>query len=160
MIFVTVGSQMPFDRMIEIVDQWAAFKPELDIVAQVGKSDKNFKHVDSHKLLTPTDFENYVKKSDFIIGHAGMGSILTSREYGKKILVMPRLSRFKETRNDHQVATARMLSSLNIVETFENMEELVSGIKKINSDRTLLSPTRRFVKTEVSQNLKHMIDGL
>jgi UDP-N-acetylglucosamine transferase subunit ALG13 len=35
-----------------------------------------------------------------------MGTIITALEYGKPILVMPRRGDLRETRNDHQVATA------------------------------------------------------
>src|SRR5690606_34315420 len=48
---------------------------------------------------------------DIVIGHAGMGTIITALELGKPVLVMPRLARLNEQRNDHQLASARAFQS-------------------------------------------------
>lgn len=160
MIFVTVGSQMPFERMIDIVDQWAGNNPDVKVVAQVGNSEKQYHNLESHKLLTPSEFDSYVEKCGLMVSHAGMGSILTSREYGKSIVTMPRLSRFKETRNDHQVDTANRLRDLDIVRTFESLEQLSSAINEIKSNILAPKPTSKFVTTEVALGLKQIIDEL
>ncbi len=46
-----------------------------------------------------------------VIAHAGMGSIISALEIGKPIVVMPRRGSLRETRNDHQVATAERFGS-------------------------------------------------
>lgn len=126
MIFATVGSQMPFDRMVNALDQWAgSVRSPIDILAQIGNSSclpQNVRHVRS---LSPAEFRSTVERADVIVAHAGMGSVLTALEFGKKLVVMPRRGMLRETRNDHQVATAMWLKSKPGV--FVALDESVLG---------------------------------
>lgn len=110
MIFVTVGSQMAFDRLINAVDRWAGQNGRSDIFAQIGPSDLQPEYVQWARELTPVEFREYMRKATVIIAHAGMGTILTALELGKPLLVMPRRGSLQETRNDHQIATAKRFS--------------------------------------------------
>ena len=107
MIFVTVGHQMPFDRMIRMVDHWAGTVTGLAIFAQVGESQYRPKNFEFARLLGRADFDAYVERSSSVVAHAGTGTIIQVLIQRKPLLVFPRLSRFGETRNDHQVGTAR-----------------------------------------------------
>ena len=44
MIFVTVGSQLPFDRLVMTMDEWAGLNKETKVVVQMGKTDFIAKH--------------------------------------------------------------------------------------------------------------------
>jgi UDP-N-acetylglucosamine transferase subunit ALG13 len=115
-IFVTVGAQIPFDRLIITVDAWAAGGSEgHNLFAQVGEHGFRPAHMEFTELLEPPQFKQRVLWADVLVAHAGMGSILTALQYGKPILVMPRLGRLKETRNDHQVATAQRFREMEKV---------------------------------------------
>lgn len=126
MIFVTVGAQMPFDRLIEAVDTWAGSRsPDIKVVAQVGEGSRyRAKHLEARPFLTPTEFNRAIRECTLVVGHAGMGTIITALQYGKPIIVMPRLGRLHETRNDHQVATAEQFSRQGKVIYARNPEEL------------------------------------
>lgn len=117
-IFVTVGAQLPFDRLIEAVDAWAARRQGVhrhSLFAQIGETAYRPAHIEFAELLEPPEFRKRVLWADVLVAHAGMGSILTALQYGKPILVMPRQGRLKETRNDHQVATAVRFKEMNKV---------------------------------------------
>jgi UDP-N-acetylglucosamine transferase subunit ALG13 len=101
MIFVTVGTQVQFDRLIRTVDERAGARERSDIFAQIGPSNHQLKH---ERLIEPTRFRNCVEAASLVITHAGMGSIITALELGKRIIVMPRRASLGEHRNDHQVA--------------------------------------------------------
>lgn len=106
MIFVTVGSQMPFDRLVEAVDGWVG-QTTREVLAQIGDSQlkpKNMRYVHS---MPPSEYVDCVRRAELVVAHAGMGSIITALEFGKPILIMPRRGSLNETRNEHQVATAR-----------------------------------------------------
>ena len=45
MIFVTVGTQGPFDRLVRAVDKWAGMRARADIFAQTGPSDYQSEHI-------------------------------------------------------------------------------------------------------------------
>ena len=106
-IFVTVGAQIPFDRLVVAVAKWAASNlGKHEIFAQVGEGGCRPRNIQSVDLLEPSGFKARVLWADVLVAHAGMGSILTALQFGKPILVMPRKGSLQETRNDHQVATA------------------------------------------------------
>jgi len=110
MIFVTVGAQMAFDRLIRTMDEWAGSHYGADVFAQIGPSNYHPRFIKATKFIDPPAFRKIVETSNLVIAHAGMGSIITALELGKPIIVMPRRGDLKETRNDHQVATANHLA--------------------------------------------------
>ena len=109
MIFVTVGSDIPFDRIIHAVDRWACARDRQDVFAQIGRGGWQPQFISFAEMLEPAEFRERLTASRIIVGHAGMGTILSALQYSKPILVMPRRGSLGETRNDHQMATARQL---------------------------------------------------
>lgn len=125
MIFLTVGGQMPFDRLVKAADDWAASRGAgRDIFMQIGEGEHVPKSCEWVRFLSAGEFRERVERSTAIVAHAGMGSILTALEIGKPILVLPRRGELRETRNDHQVATARELSSRGQVRVAMTEQEL------------------------------------
>lgn len=102
---------MPFDRLIRVVDQWAGGENVLEIFAQIGESDYRPKNFEFTRLLTRNDFDARLNQSSSIVSHAGTGTIIQALSKQKPLLVFPRLQRFAETRNDHQVGTAQHFAS-------------------------------------------------
>ena len=109
MIFVTVGTQLPFDRLIRGVDAWAAAHPEVEVQAQTGQiapGGYHPRHMISAATLDPETFDGFCRRARLIVAHAGTGSLLKSNTFGTPVLLMPRRSALGEHRNDHQLATA------------------------------------------------------
>lgn len=106
MIFVTVGGQLPFDRLIRAVDRWASDDRRDDVFAQIGRTAFRPGAIRYTPFLVPSDFRRCLDEADYVISHAGIGTILSALERGKPLLVVPRQARFGESVNDHQVATA------------------------------------------------------
>jgi len=126
MILVTVGTQIPFDRLVRSVDKWAAESLEGDsVVAQVGASQFQSENISVLTSVEPEQFEEYITKSDFIISHAGMGSILTALRVKKPIIIFPRSAALGEHRNDHQMATARSFENVDGVYVAKNEDDLL-----------------------------------
>ena len=109
MILVSVGTQLPFDRLIRAVDLWAMSNERTDVIAQIGPSTYQPQHIDSFKFMESGRFRELEAQSDFLVAHAGTGSILAAFDLGKPIIVMPRDPLRGEHRSDHQKATARRL---------------------------------------------------
>ena len=124
MIFVTVGYQMAFDRLIAAVDAWAGAHSEAEIFAQIGPSELEPKHMPFTEFMEPAEFQKRVEGCSVLVAHAGMGSILTALQYGKPILVMPRHAARNETRNDHQIATSQRLGSRPGIEVAMDESEI------------------------------------
>ncbi|MFI4915945.1 MAG: glycosyltransferase [Phycisphaerales bacterium JB060] len=132
MIFVTVGAQMAFDRMIRAVDQWAGDNGRNDVFAQIGPTDYVPEHIEHTGFLEPPQFAERARAADVIIAHAGMGSIITALTMGKPILVMPRRGELRETRNDHQIATAERLGGLGKVAVAMDEKELIERLGRLD----------------------------
>lgn len=126
MIFATVGVQLPFDRLIKAVDDWAGTRGRTDIVAQAGASAYQPQHLALRATLAPPEFRRLVEEAELVIAHAGMGSIITALELGKRIIVMPRRADLGEHRNDHQLSTARYMAEQNLVTVAPDTDTLVA----------------------------------
>ncbi len=164
MIFVTVGGQMPFDRLIRAVDEWAESRGRGDeVFAQIAGGEHTPRSCEWVRLLSAAEFREKVESATAIVAHAGMGSILTALEAGKPILVLPRRGDLRETRNDHQIATARALSERGQVHIAMDESELPARLDTLGglraSDRIspwasdeLSSAIRRFIWNGVEHN--------
>ena len=111
MIFVTVGTQLSFDRLVTAVDRWVGEHASERAFAQVGPADYTPRHMEYRDFVPPDAADRHFREADLIVSHAGMGSILTALKYRKPILIMPRKAGLGEHRNDHQLATAKWLGS-------------------------------------------------
>jgi UDP-N-acetylglucosamine transferase subunit ALG13 len=161
-IFVTVGAQMPFDRMCQAVDQWAAKRQRPDVFAQIGSTDWRPTAMKFTPMIDPPAFKKAMQECSVVVAHAGMGSILTALQYGKPILVMPRRGDLRETRNDHQIATAKRFKELGRVAVAFDEAELERELDRLGELRAterispwasdeLLNAVRAFVHGGVAR---------
>jgi UDP-N-acetylglucosamine transferase subunit ALG13 len=132
-IFVTVGAQMPFDRLVRAVDAWAAARNRDDLFAQIGESEFQPNRLKWAHLLDPAEFKQRYEASQAIIAHAGTGSIIAALQLGKPIVIMPRHSSLMETRNDHQIATAKRFRHYPGVAVAWNESELPALLDGIDA---------------------------
>ncbi len=112
-IFLTIGTHEPFERLIRAIDEWCGTTPNppkvFGQITDEGMAHHRPKNFEAVARMTPKDYNLKFHQSDLIISHAGMGSILTALSRGKPIVVMPRRGHLRETRNDHQFTTAKHL---------------------------------------------------
>lgn len=110
MIFLTVGTQLPFDRLVRAVDSWAAQNPHHEVLGQIadpGPDGYRPAHFSWTEHLAPDAFERRFAAASCIVGHAGMGTIIGALGRRKPLLILARRAHLKEHRNDHQQATAQ-----------------------------------------------------
>jgi UDP-N-acetylglucosamine transferase subunit ALG13 len=116
-IFLTVGTQLPFDRLVRAVDAWAGARAGsgqggaevFGQIADPGPAGYRPRHFEWVADLDPLAFEARFRAAGHIVAHAGMGTIIGALGAGKPLLVMPRRAHLGEQRNDHQFATVRRL---------------------------------------------------
>lgn len=133
MLFATVGTQLPFDRLVLALDKWHLNQRVNTSFAQIGKLGKQPKHMSFAKTLTPLQFAKNIASCKVIVSHAGMGTILTALQIQKPIVIMPRLAEYGEHRNDHQLATAENLKDRNGIYVARSEEELFATLDDLNS---------------------------
>ncbi len=145
MIFATVGTQLPFDRLLSALDMWASFHTEVPVVAQTGASTRRFRHLTCQPHLDQPGFAARMAEARVIVAHAGMGTILQAAEAGKPLILMPRRADLGEHRNDHQLATAAemaLLSNVTVVEDATGLAIALSrALQKRDTSRPVVSKT-------------------
>ena len=110
MIFVTIGSMFPFDRMIRAMDAWAAAEGRgEEILAQIGAGDYEPRHMTWVRKLDRRTYAETIRRSRLVVAHAGVGSIVTAGELRRPIVVLPRRAHLGEHTSDHQVETVGWL---------------------------------------------------
>jgi len=157
LIFVTVGSELAFDRMLSVIDAWAIGSRD-NVFAQTGYSELRLVNVRHKQFLHPDEFSRCVSECSVMIAHAGMGSILTAMQHCKPIIIMPRRVKFNETRNDHQVATARKLSGREGVFVAMDEAELKQQLDRVHllTAGDAVSP---YASDELLAAISQFIDG-
>ena len=132
MIFLTIGTHEPFDRLVRAVDEWCGACGRTDVFGQItdraGYIPRHFEHVG--QMMPPT-YREMCDTADFLIAHAGMGAIITALTLAKPIVVMPRRGHLAETRNDHQFATALKLGMKPGIHVAETEVELPAVLDEI-----------------------------
>jgi UDP-N-acetylglucosamine transferase subunit ALG13 len=106
-ILVTVGSQLGFDRMTRAVRDWARARGRTDIFFQTGETALEFDGFEHARIVDAARIAELNDRATLVVGHAGTGTIIECMLRGKPVVVMPRTAALRETRNDHQTATAR-----------------------------------------------------
>lgn len=130
MIFLTVGSQLPFDRLVRTVDQWAGQNRSLEIIAQVGQSQYHPTHMQVLNSLTPFEYDQLLDRCELVISHVGMGTIISCLTKHKPMVLMPRLTKLQEVRNNHQVDTAKKLKRFESMQVAWSESELTTLLDK------------------------------
>lgn len=131
-IFVAVGTQLPFDRLVRTIDDWAGRAGRTGIFAQIANSTFLPKNIEYSAFVPPKRFRQLTEEADVVIAHAGMGTIITALELGRPVLVMPRLARLQEQRNDHQLASARAFLKHGRIAVAWDERELLARLETID----------------------------
>lgn len=124
MIFVAVGTQLPFDRLVRSIDEWAASAPGRDVFAQIANGAYTPQHIEWARNVLPTEFQARLEGCHLLVAHAGIGSILSALELGKPVIVLPRQALLGEHRNDHQLATAKRFGERGMVHVAQDETDL------------------------------------
>jgi UDP-N-acetylglucosamine transferase subunit ALG13 len=151
-IFLTVGEQLPFDRLVQTVDEWSGASKK-EVFAQIGRTNYTPSHIVYKAFLTPEEFKSKFMAAEVIVAHSGMGTIISALEFNKPILVMPRQAELGEHRNNHQFATAKRFLELDYIAVafnevelkakLDNIGELLCGVKR----KQAIGPSPLLIKT-------------
>ncbi len=135
MIFVAVGTQFSFNRLVQYMDDWAGSDNNTSdetVIAQVSDGDYQAKYIETHPFMDGEQYNNNIKESSVFVSHAGMGNIISAREQQTPIIVINRQYKLGEHRNDHQADGIKWMGKLDGVYTASTQEELFTHLNNIN----------------------------
>jgi len=157
MIFVTVGTnEAPFDRLLRAVERLPTTE---GIVVQHGASSVRPAGARCFESLPFEELVDYVRRARTVITHAGVGSIVVALQQGKRPVVVPRLRRFGEAVDDHQLGFTRRLEQAGLVTLVENPSQLVDalgpgaeiGAARLGADLALADDLRGYLHALVGE---------
>ena len=131
MIFVAVGTQFSFNRLIQYMDEWAAQNDE-EVIAQISDGDFIPEHIQWQRFLDGEQYNKNIREASVFVSHAGMGNIISAREQQTPIIVMNRQFKLGEHRNDHQADGLNWMGKLDGVYTASTQEELNQHLSHID----------------------------
>lgn len=136
MILVSVGaSEYSLDRLLKYLDELCEEKilNGDNIIAQIGSATYIPRKYKYFSLIGREEYEKYVNEAEFIITHAGTGSVVPPLKMGKKIIIFPRLEKFNEHLDDHQLELSECFTTNGYTLSAMNKEELKAAILSIDN---------------------------
>ena len=130
MILVTVGTQkFQMDRLIKAVDELAGSGIlNENFFIQSGHSTYTPQHCRYAAFLKKEEMEEKIDGCSILLSHAGVGSILMGLKRGKKVLVVPRMQKFGEHVDDHQIEIAESFAKAGYIKMVTDTETLAEAI--------------------------------
>lgn len=126
MIFATVGStQIPFARLVRALDRLPG---DAQLLVQHGPVPPPPGVTEARDFMEFPEVVERMQAADVVICHAGAGSILCAFRAGHTPVVVPRLERYGEAVDDHQLELARALAADGRVIALEDLSRLPEAI--------------------------------
>lgn len=133
MIFVILGTQdKEFGRMLKEID--SLIKDGIideKVVVQAGSTVYHSDTMEILDYIPMKEFTKYIKEADFVIAHGGVGSILDALKYNKKVIAIPRLEKYNEHENNHQIQIVEKFDELGYIMDCGNLKRLGNKIIEI-----------------------------
>lgn len=135
MILVLLGTQNnSFIRLLEAIQKNIDNKVITDeVIVQAGFTKFESKDMKVLDLIDKEELSKLQDRADLIITHGGVGSIISSLKKGKKVIVVPRLKKYGEHVNNHQIQIARRFEQEGYVKHVINLKNLEKVLESIES---------------------------
>lgn len=141
MIFVTVGThEQPFNRLIEKVDDLVndgTIKEK--VVVQTGFSTYKPQYCEAHKMMSFDEMQQALRDARLVITHGGPSSFIEALQFGKVPIVVPRMEKYHEHVNNHQVEFVKLIAERmnNIIPVYDidDLKETILDYNDIVKDK-------------------------
>lgn len=132
MIFVVLGTQkFQLNRLLQKLDDYVEQGLLTDeIYAQIGNSTYKPQYYSYKEFMDKEEFDQTIARADIIIAHSGVGTIITAIHADKPIIVYPRLSKYKEHVDNHQLDIAKAFETKKYVLCCYENDDLLEIINK------------------------------
>ena len=140
MVLVTVGTQkQAFDRLFDLIISSKELKKE-ELVVQKGYTKcNNSKRIKAFDFIPLDEMEDYISKADLVISHGGVGTIFSAIKKGKKVIAIPRLAKYGEHINDHQIEICEALEKEGYIlyykDGIDNFDELIKKARNTSFEK-------------------------
>lgn len=149
MILVLLGTQNnSFHRLLEEVqNNIDNGKIKEEVIIQKGYTKFESKDMEIYSEIPIEELEKLIEKANLVITHGGVGSIINAITKGKKVIAVPRLQKYGEHVNDHQ---------LDIIDSF-NEKKYIMGIHSVEELGEALEKVEKFEPNKYVKNTGNVI---
>lgn len=162
MIFVCTGSRnYQFDRLIKKLDELVEKKEIKDTVyAQIGDGNYFPKNMQYKNFIDAEEYKRCQEKADIVITHGGTGSIVGALKNRKNVIAVPRLAKYGEHIDDHQLQIVREFEKSGYLLAVEDIDELAEKIKffeqgnrlhKFESDGLMVDIIKEYINNSIKK---------
>ena len=118
-----------------------------EVIAQVGYTKYSSDKMKIFEMIDKEEMKKLVDNANLVITHAGVGSITIALNEGKKVIAVPRLSKYEEHVNNHQ---------LDIVNEFQKKGYII-GINDVSELANAIEQSKSFIPNEYTNNSEKLI---
>ena len=158
MIFVTLGTQdKPFERLLASIEEQIEKGNIIEeVVVQAGYTKYATEKMQVFDLVDREEFVRLVNECNILITHGGVGSILTGLKNNKKVIACPRLYKYGEHMNDHQMQIVSVFAKEGYLLEYQENDDLGEVLKRVAdfSPKKFASNTEKFVNM-IEQFIEH-----
>jgi UDP-N-acetylglucosamine transferase subunit ALG13 len=117
-VLVTLGTNpFPFDRAVRAIQR--ALPPNSSVTWQLGPGTDLAAVPDAVDLMGESELQRLMGKADVVIAHAGAGSAMAALQAGRQPILIPRLARYGEMVDDHQLLIGSALARKGLVQSVD-----------------------------------------
>ena len=155
MIFITLGSQkFQFNRLLKSVDELIEGGLDEEVFAQIGYSNYKPKNYKYKEFIDREEFSEVINCSDIVITHGGTGAIIGAVKKRKKVIAVPRLAKYGEHVDDHQLQLVSQFRELDLIYSCEDgdLKSAIETVKKTkykeyeSNTQTIMNSLEEFIK--------------
>lgn len=135
MIFVTLGSQkFQFNRLLIEIDKLVDDKKITEeVFAQIGYSDYKPRNYKYKEFLDRDEFAKIMRKCDKVITHGGTGAIIGAVKNNKKVIAIPRLAKYDEHVDNHQLQIVNQFKKTDIIIAIEEVDNIIDALRELEN---------------------------
>lgn len=131
MILVTLGTfNIEFPRPLKAIQKAVIEKKVTEkVVVQRGHTNFDSDYLEVVQFFTPAELDKLYDEARLVVAHSGIGSVLSGVRKGKKLIVVPRLKKYNEHIDDHQLDLLHEFDKSNYIIAWnenESFEEVLA----------------------------------
>ncbi|MDO4252743.1 MAG: glycosyltransferase [Rothia sp. (in: high G+C Gram-positive bacteria)] len=143
-LVVSLGTDYhKFDRLVDWVDSYLAKHPDLTCLFQHGFTDKPRNATRTVDRMPRAELLKFYEQARVVLVQGGPGSILDAREVGVIPLAVPRLHKFDEVVDDHQVEFSKVMESYGETIIAHDAQDLEKKLDAAFADPSMVTGSRR-----------------
>ena len=134
MTLVILGTQdKTFERLLKQIEKEIDNGNLDDVIVQAGNTKYESKKMQIFDFISMDKFNEFLKKADLVITHGGLATIINALKENKKVIAVPRLSKYHEHEKDHQIQIVEEFSRLGYIIGCNNLKKIADDIKKVKT---------------------------